>query len=103
MVSQETGKIVWYSISMIHTVKGFSEFDETKIGDFSEIPSLYNPANVGNLTFSSASFSKSSLDIWNFLVHIMLKPCKQDLSMTLLAREWSAIPQWLAHSLVQTF
>ena len=38
---------------------------------------LYNPANVGNLTFGSSSFSKPSLDIWKFLVHIMLKPSMQ--------------------------
>ena len=39
---------------------------------------LYNPANVGNLTFGSSSFSKPSLDIWIFLVHIMLKSSMQD-------------------------
>ena len=39
---------------------------------------LYNPVNVGNLISSSSSFSKSSLDIWKFLFHIMLKPTMQD-------------------------
>ena len=39
---------------------------------------FYNPANVGNLISSSSSFSKPSLDIWNFLIHIILKPRIQD-------------------------
>ena len=62
---------------MIHTVKGFSILDETDV--FLEFPCfLYNPVNVGNLISSSSSFSKSSLDICKFLVHIMLKPSMQD-------------------------
>ena len=60
---------------MIHTVV----VDETEIDVFLEFPCfLYNPANVGNLTFGSSSFSKPSLDIWIFLVHIMLKSSMQD-------------------------
>ena len=39
---------------------------------------LYNQENVGNLISSSSSFSKPSLDIWKFLVHVMLKPSMQD-------------------------
>ena len=60
--------MVWYShffksfpqFVMIHTVKG------------------YDPADVGNLISSSSFFSKPSLDIWKFLVRIMLKPSRQD-------------------------
>ena len=60
---------------MIHTVKGFGVVDETEVDDFLEIPSfLYDPVNVGNLISGSSSFSESRLDIWKFLVHIMLKP-----------------------------
>ena len=86
-LSQETGKMVWYShlsksipqLVMIHTVKGFSIVDETERDVFLKFPCfLYNPANVGNLISSSSSFSKSSLDIWKFLVHIILKPSVQD-------------------------
>ena len=86
-VSQETGKLVCYSrvsksfpqIVTLHTVKGFSVVDETEIDVFLKFPCFfYNPANVGNLISSSSSFSKSSLDIWKFLVHIMLKPSMQD-------------------------
>ena len=86
-VSEETGKMVWYShlfksfpqFVMIHTVKGISVVNETEVDVFLEFPSfLYDPENVGNLIFGSSSFSKSSLDIWKFLVHIMLKPSMQD-------------------------
>ena len=86
-VSRETGKMVWYShlfksfpqFIVVHTVKGFGIVDETEVDVFLELPScLYDPANVGNLISGSSSFSEPSLDIWNFLVHIMLKPSMQD-------------------------
>ena len=88
LVSQETGKMVWYShpfnsfpqFIMIHTVKGFGVVGETEIDVFLEFPSfLYDPMNVGNLISGSSSFCKPSLDIWKFLVCIMrLKPSMQD-------------------------
>ena len=75
--------MVWYSrlsksfpqFVMIHTVKGFSKVYETEIDFFFlKFPCfLYNPVDVGNLISASFSFSKLSLDIWKFLVHIMLK------------------------------
>ena len=62
---------------MIHIVKGFSVVNETDV--FLEFPSfLCDPTDVGNLISGSSSFSKSSLDIWNFLVCLMLKPSMQD-------------------------
>ena len=64
-----------FQFIMIHTVKGFNVVDETEIDVFLEFLSfLYDPANVSYLISGSSSFSKTSLDIWNFLVHIMLKP-----------------------------
>ena len=78
--------MIWYfylfksfpQFVMIHTVKGFSIVNETERDVFLKFPCfLYNPANVGNLICSS-SFSKLSLDIYKFLVHIMLKPRMQD-------------------------
>ena len=86
-VSQKTGKMFWYShhskrfpqFVMIHTVKGFSVVDEREIDVFLKFPCfLCNSVNVGNLISSSSSFSKPSLDIWKFLVCIMLKPSLQD-------------------------
>ena len=64
---------------MIHTVKGFSIVDETEVDIFLEFPSfLYNPVNVGKLTSGSSSFSEPRLEIWKFLVHIMIKHSMQD-------------------------
>ena len=64
---------------MIPTVKGFGVADETEVDAYLEFPSsLYDLANVGNLISGSLYFSKPSLDIWEFLVHIMLKSSIQD-------------------------
>ena len=79
--------MVWYShlsksspqFVMIYTVKGFSVVNETDVGVFLEFPYfLYNPVNVGNLISGSFAFSKPSLDIWKFSVHLMLKPSLED-------------------------
>ena len=60
---------------MIHTVKGFGIVNVTEVDVFLEFPSfLYDPANVGNLSSGFSAFPKPNLDIWKFLVHIMLKP-----------------------------
>ena len=86
-VSQETGKMFWYShlfksvsqFVMFHTVRGFSLVSETEEDIFVEFPCfLYDLANVGNLISASSSFSKPSLDTWKFLVCIILKPSMQD-------------------------
>ena len=86
-VSQKTGKMLWYShlfksfpqFIMIHTVEGFSVVNQTEVGVFLDFPSfLYDSVNVGNLISGSSSFSKPSLDIWKFLVHIMLKHSMKD-------------------------
>ena len=64
---------------MIHTVTGFRAVNEAEIDVFLKFPCfLYHPASVGNLISSSSFFSKPSLDIWKFLVHIILKPSTQD-------------------------
>ena len=60
---------------MIHTVKGFSIFSEADVDVFLEFSCLfYDPMDVANLISSSSAFSKSSLNIWKFSVHILLKP-----------------------------
>ena len=64
---------------MIHTVKGFGIVNETEVDVLLEFPSfLCDPANIGNLISGSSFFSKPSLDIWKFLIHIMLKLSMQD-------------------------
>ena len=69
---------------MIHTVKGFSIVNEIEVFVFLEFLSfLYDPANVGNLISGSPSFSKPNLGIWNFSIHIILKPSKQEFNLDL--------------------
>ena len=79
--------MIWYShvfksfphFIMVHTVKGFSVVSETEIDVFLEFSCFFfEPTDVGNLISGSSSFSKASLDIWKFLVHIMLKLSMQD-------------------------
>ena len=65
--------------AMIHTVKGFSIVNELEVHGFLEFPCFYyDPADVGNLISGSFVFSKSSLYIWKFSVHILLKPSLKD-------------------------
>ena len=82
-VSQKAGKVIWYSylfksfpqFVVIHTIKGFSRVSEAEVGVFLEFSCFfYDPADVGNLISRFSAFSKSSLNIWKFSVHILLKP-----------------------------
>ena len=80
--SQEAGKVVWYShlfknfpVCVIHTVKGFDVVNKAKVDVFMESSCFFdNPAEVGNLISGSSAFYKSSLNIWKFMVHILVKP-----------------------------
>ena len=89
---------------MIHTVKGFSVVNETETDVFPKFPCFfYNPANVGNLISSYSFFSKPSLYIWVFFIHIILKLSKRDFKFILLVWEMNVIVRWLAYSLVLSF
>ena len=60
---------------VIHTVKGFGIVSKAEVNVFLELSCFFNdPTDVGNLISGSSAFSKSSLTIWNFTVHILLKP-----------------------------
>ena len=92
--------MVWYShlsqnflqFIVIHTVKGFGIVNKAEIDVFLELSCfLDDPADVGNLISGSSAFSKTSLNIWKFMVHVLLKPAWRILSITLLACEMSAI------------
>ena len=59
---------------MIHTIKGFGVINKAEADVFLELSCFFDdPADVGNLISGSSAFSKSSLNIWKFLVHILLK------------------------------
>ena len=85
-------------------VKGFNIVNEAETDVFLELPCfLYDPANVGNLISGSSAFSKHILDIWKFLIHVMLKPSMENFKHDLSSMEMRAIVRWLAHSLVLPF
>ena len=78
---------------MIHRVKGFGIVNKAEIDVFLELSCFFHdPSDVGNLISCSSAFSKTSLNIWKFTVHVLLKPGAWIiLSITLLACEMSAI------------
>ena len=81
-ISQEEYKVVWYShllknfpqFVVIHTVKGFGVVNKAEVDVFLELCCFLSyPMDVGNLLFGSSAFSKCSLTIWRFMVHVLLK------------------------------
>ena len=75
--------MVWYfhllknfpQVVVIHMVKGFGIVNEPQVAVFLELSCFFNdPADVGNLISGSSAFSKSSLNIWKFMVQVLLKP-----------------------------
>ena len=70
-----SGGPVFPSLSEFSTVKGFGIVNKAEIYVFLELSSFFDdPADVGNLISSSSAVSKISLNIWNFMVHVLLKP-----------------------------
>ena len=75
--------MVWYShllknfpqFVVIHTVEGFSVVSEAEVDVFLEFSCFYSdPTDVGNLISDSSAFLKTRLNIWKFMVHVLLKP-----------------------------
>ena len=94
--------MVWYShlfqnfpqFIVIHTVKGFGIVNKAEIDVFLELFCFFDDSeDVGNLISCSSAFSKTSLNIWKFTVHILLKPGLENFEHYLLAYEMSAIVQ----------
>ena len=104
--------MVWYYLFqnfpqfiVIHTVKGFGIVNKAEIDIFLELSCFFHdPADVGNLISGSSAFSKTTLNIWKFTVHVLLKPGLENFALllkilllkllvifTLLACEMSAI------------
>ena len=82
-ISQEAGQVVWYfhlfknfpQFVVIHTVKGFGIVNKAEIDVFLELSCFFDDsADVANLISGSSAFSKTSLNIWKFMVYILLKP-----------------------------
>ena len=82
-ISQEAGQEVWYShlfknfpqFVVIYMFKGFDIANKAEVHVFLELSCFFDdPLDVGNLISGSSAFSKSSLNIWKFMVHILLKP-----------------------------
>ena len=92
--------MVWYShifqnfsqFIVNHTVKGFGIVSKAEIDVFLELSCFSDdPVDVGNMTSGSSAFSKTSLNIWKFTVHVLLKPGLENFEHYLLACEMSAI------------
>ena len=82
-LSQEASKVVWYShllkcfpkFVVIHTVKGFGVVNKAEVDVFLELSCFFfDPTDVGNLISGSSAFSKSILNFWKLLFHVLLKP-----------------------------
>ena len=110
-ISQEAGKMAWYShlfknfslFVVIHTVKGFGIVNETEVDAFLKFSFFfYDPTDVGNLISGSSAFSKSSLNLWKFTVHILLKPSLKDFEYY-FASMWIATEQYFEHSFTLPF
>ena len=80
--------MVWYShlfknfprFLMIHTVKEFGIVNKAEIDGFLELSYFFSdPMDVGNLISGSSAFPKTSLNIWKFMVHVLLKPGLENL------------------------
>ena len=81
-ISQETGQVVWYShvlknfpqFVVIHTIKGFSIVNKAEVDVFLELSCFFDDLpDVGNFISGSSAFPKSSLNIWKFMFHVLLK------------------------------
>ena len=92
--------MAWYShllknfpqFVVIHTVKGFGVVNKAKLDVFLELSCFFDdPVDIGTMISGSSAFSKSSLNIWKFMVHVLLKPGLGILSITFLACEMRAI------------
>ena len=87
-ISQKAEQTVWYShllntfpqFVVIHTVKCFGIVNKAEIDVFLELSCfLYDRKDIGNLISGSSAFLKSSLNIWKFIFHVLLKPCLENI------------------------
>ena len=105
-ISQEADQVVWYShlfknfpqFVVIHTVKGFGIVKKAEIDVFLEHTRFFDdPTDVGNLISGSSAFPTTSLNIWKFMVHVLLKPGLENFEHLLLLY-WLHQSLWLCGS-----
>ena len=89
--------MVWYSylfnifphFVVIHTLKGFGIVNKAEVDDFLEFSCFFDdPTDVGNLISGSSAFSKSSLNIWKFMVYVLLKPSLENFQCYFARVNW---------------
>ena len=111
-ISQWAGQVVWYSqlfdnfpqFDVIHIVKGFGIVNKAEVDIFLELSCFFDDlTDVGNLISGSSAFSKSSFNIWKFMVHVLLKPGLENFEIILLTCEMNAIVRSFDHSLALPF
>ena len=111
-VSQEAGQVVWYShifqnfpqFVVIHTVKSFGIANKAEVDVFLEFFCFIDdPMNVGNLISGSSAFSECSLNIWKFLVHVLLKLSLQNVEHYFTSRRDECNCVVFEHSLERHF
>ena len=99
-ISQEVSQVVWYSsllknipqFVVIHIVKGIGVVNKAEVDVFLEFSSFFNDStDVCNLISGLSASSKSSLNIWKFMVHILLKPDLENFEHYFASVEMSAI------------
>ena len=107
-ISQEAGQVVWYShllknfpqFVVIHTVKGFGIVNKAEVDVFLELSCFFDDPvdvrDVGSLISGSSAFSKSSLNIWKFMVHVLVKPGLENFEHYFASMwdEWNCAVVW---------
>ena len=104
-ISQEAGQVVWHShllnnflqLLVIHTVKGFGIVNKAKLDLFLDLSCVFSdPMDVGNYISGVSAFSKSILNIWKFMFHILLKPGLENFEhyFASLWDEWNCAVIW---------
>ena len=84
---------------VVHTVKGFGMVNKAKVDVFLQLTCFFNnPIDVGDLISGLSAFSKSCLNIWKFMVHILLKPVLKNFEHYFASMQDECTPSWLSGS-----